>query len=115
MKRKRFLAAFLAGVLVLTQTAPALAADGFDAASSDAYYAENEDAYEDELESPDEYQEDIDAWADNGYDLNDAGKLAVGLQIYEAILGADADVTTNTFVPNGVEDAEKIRGIVAGC
>lgn len=61
------------------------------------------------------YQEGIDAWADNGYDLNDAGKLAVGLKIYEAILGADADVTSNTFVPNGVEGAEIIRGIVAGC
>ncbi|MBE7015267.1 MAG: hypothetical protein E7417_00370 [Ruminococcaceae bacterium] len=59
------------------------------------------------------YNEGINTWADNGYDLNDAGKLAVGLQIYESISGAVA--TENTFTPDGVDNAEIIREFVAGC
>ena len=100
MKRKRFLAAFLAGVLVLTQTAPALAADGFDAASSDAYYAENEDAYEEELESPDEYQEDIDA----------ANEDAAGLSgDAEAVSGEDGeDAETPDEIADGTESEDGI-------
>ena len=61
------------------------------------------------------YQEGINAWADNGYDLSDAGKLAVALQIYEALLGDDADITSNTFAPSGVERIDVIREIVASC
>lgn len=100
MKMKRFLAAFLTGVLVLTQAAPALAADGFDAASSDAYFAENEYAYEDELESPDEDQEDLDAVNEDAAELSDDA---------EAVSGEDgAEAETPDEIADGTESEDGI-------
>lgn len=135
MKRKRFLAAFLTGVLVLTQAAPALAADGFDAASSDAYFAENEDAYEDELESPDEDQEDLDAvnedpagtamsegaeavFDEDGADAETPDEIAEGTESADGIDPAD-DVYVADGIEDGVEegaevpDGEELSGDIA--
>ncbi len=124
MKMKRFLAAFLTGVLVLTQAAPALAADGFDAASSDAYFAENEDAYEDELESPDEDQEDLDAvnedpagtamsegaeavFDEDGADAETPDEIAEGTESADGIDPAD-DVYVADGIEDGVEEGAEV-------